>query len=56
MDLYEQIASRIGRPLNDLLIMSIEGACITQAEWDLDPDDCEARVHAAMEELYDFDL
>lgn len=56
MDLYEQIASRIGRRLDDFLTMAIEAACITQAEWDMDPEDCVNRAYAALEELTDFNF
>lgn len=56
MDLYQQIASRMGRRLDDLLTLAIDAACVTEQEWDLDPEACIDRVNGAMEELYDFSL
>jgi hypothetical protein len=56
MDLYQQIANRIGRRLDDLLTTAIDAACITEQEWNTDPEACEARINGALEELYDFDL
>jgi hypothetical protein len=53
---YNEIADRMGEPLNDLMIDAIQAACITEAEWQADSDDCIGRVNGALEELYDFDF
>jgi len=48
---YGQIADALGMPLDDDLVTAIEGACVTQAEWQADPQSCKARIRGAMEEM-----
>ena len=53
---YSEIAQHFMCGLRDDIIDAIEAACITEAEWRENPDDCVTRVYAALEELTDFDL
>lgn len=53
---YSEIADRMVEPLNDLMIDAIEAACITEAEWQADPNDCVNRVHGALEEMTNWDF
>ena len=51
MTMNQEIAERLGAELDGDLIMCIEGACITEAEWGADPDSCLQRIRGAMEEM-----
>jgi len=52
MELYYEIAEHLDRPLDDDLVMAIEAACITRADWNYDIEDCVQRIRGAEEELY----
>lgn len=53
---YNKIGEHFVCGLRDDVIYAIEAACITEAEWQANPDDCVNRVYAALEEMTDFDL
>lgn len=53
---YQEIGQHFPCGLRDDIIDAIEAACVTEAEWRENPDDCVTRVYAALEELTDFDL
>lgn len=50
MEFYQQIAADMQTTLDDELIMAIEGACITQAEYQANAFECRQRIRGALEE------
>lgn len=53
---YSEIAQHFTCGLRDDIIDAIEAACITEAEWRENPDDCVTRVYAALEEMTPWDF
>ena len=53
---YSEIAQHFMCGLRDDIIDAIEAACITEAEWRENPDDCVTRAYAALEEMTNFEL
>ena len=53
---YSEIAEHFMGGLRDDVIDAIEAACITEAEWQADPDSCIYRVHGALEEMTNWDF
>lgn len=53
---YTEIAEHFVCGLRDDIIDAIEAACITEAEWRDNPDDCVNRVYAALEEMTPWDF
>jgi len=53
---YQEIAELIPCGLRDDIIDAIEAACVTEQEWQDNPDDCISRVYGALEEMTSFDL
>ena len=52
MSIYSEIPGFFIDHLRDDVVDAIETACITQAEWEKDPDDCLSRVSGALEEMF----
>lgn len=53
---YSEIAQHFMCGLRDDVIDAIEAACITEAEWRENPDDCITRVYGALEEMTNWDF
>lgn len=53
---YNEIAEHMACGLRDDIIDAIEAACVTEAEWRENPDDCIGRVYGALEEMTTFDF
>lgn len=53
---YSEIAQHFMCGLRDDIIDAIEAACITEAEWRDNPDDCITRVYDALEEMTPWDF
>lgn len=53
---YQEIGQHFPCGLRDDIIDAIEAACITEAEWRENPDDCVTRVYAALEEMTNWDF
>lgn len=53
MNIYEKASELLCYTDTKLFRDAVDFACITEAELDADPGDCNMRISAAMEELYD---
>lgn len=56
MSFYTEIVERFYGVQRDDVIDAIEFSCITEAQWQNDPEDCLARVQGALEEISNFDF
>ena len=49
---YRRVANDMGWPkCDDVFIASIEAACVTEAEYKANHEECQQRIYAAVEEL-----
>lgn len=53
---YNEIADQFYGMDRETVFDAVEFACITQTEWEVDPEACMDRVQGALEEITNFDF